>query len=180
MKLIETGFDGLVIIEPKVFGDARGYFMETWNKAAFAEVGIRYDFVQDNQSASVKDVLRGLHFQVPPHEQGKLVRVLSGSVLDVAVDLRKKSPTFGKPYSLVLTAASHRLLFIPPGFAHGFRTLEDDTVFAYKCTAIYHADSERTISWDDPDLAIDWGISTPILSVKDTQGVQFRDFDSPF
>ena len=180
MTIIETGFEGLLIVEPKVYGDGRGYFMETWNKYTFADAGIPYDFVQDNQSGSVKDVVRGLHFQVPPFEQGKLVRVLAGSVLDVVVDLRKKSATFGKAYSLIIKASSHSMLFIPPGFAHGFRTLEDNTVFAYKCTAPYHAASERTISWNDPNLAIDWGVKDPVLSAKDLQGMRFSDFDSPF
>ncbi len=180
MKILQTGFNGLLIIEPRVFRDERGYFFESWNQEAFAEVGLNFPFVQDNQSGSVKDVIRGLHFQVPPFEQGKLVRVVTGSVLDVAVDLRKAEPTFGMHFRMLLDAASGKMLYIPPGFAHGFRTLEDGTVFAYKCTKPYHANSDRVIRWNDPSLAIDWGIADPLVSEKDRQGPLFSMFENPF
>lgn len=180
MKIIQTGFNGLLIIEPRVFRDERGYFFESWNQEAFAEAGLNLPFVQDNQSGSVKDVIRGLHFQVPPYEQGKLVRVVTGSVLDVAVDLRKAEPTFGRHFRMVLDAASGKMLCIPPGFAHGFRTLEADTVFAYKCTKPYHAASDRVIRWNDPLLGIDWGIANPLVSEKDRHAQYYSEFDNPF
>lgn len=180
MKITPTGFNGLLIIEPRVFRDERGYFLESWNQEAYAGVGLNLPFVQDNQSGSAKGVIRGLHFQVPPHEQGKLVRVVAGSVLDVAVDLRKAEPTFGRHFRMVLDAASAKMLYIPPGFAHGFLTLEEDTVFAYKCTKPYHAASDRAIRWDDPALAIDWGIDDPVVSEKDRQAPSFGAFDNPF
>lgn len=180
MKIIQTGFNGLLIIEPGVYRDERGYFFESWNQGAFAEAGLNLPFVQDNQSGSVKNVIRGLHFQVPPYEQGKLVRVVTGSVLDVAVDLRKAEPTFGRHLCMVLDAASGKMLYIPPGFAHGFRTLEEDTVFAYKCTKPYHAASDRVIRWNDPLLGIDWGIADPLLSEKDRHAQYYSEFDNPF
>jgi dTDP-4-dehydrorhamnose 3,5-epimerase len=180
MKVTETPFEGLFIIEPSVFEDDRGYFFESWNQKRFQESGLEADFVQDNQSMSSAHVLRGLHFQLPPWEQGKLIRVLQGSVLDVAVDLRKNQPTFGKHFSLVMTEKQKNMLWIPPGFAHGFLTLEDNTVFFYKCTQFYNRESDSGIAWNDPDLGIDWGINNPVVSEKDQNAMRFRDFNSPF
>lgn len=167
MRIITTPIEGLLEIEPTVFQDARGYFFESWNEQKFRAVGLDFRFVQDNESCSEKGVLRGLHFQVAPHAQGKLVRVVRGAVLDVAVDIRPTSATFGKHYALVLSAENKKQFWIPPGFAHGFLTLEDNTIFAYKCTDYYHKDSERSLLWNDPALGIDWGIANPILSDKD-------------
>jgi dTDP-4-dehydrorhamnose 3,5-epimerase len=180
LTVTKTNFRHLLIIEPRIFHDERGYFFESWNQQEFAREGIPDIFIQDNQSGSAKNVIRGLHFQVPPHEQGKLVRTLAGSVLDIVVDLRKDEPTYGQYFTLVMKASDHNMLFIPPGFAHGFLTLEDHTIFAYKCTKSYHAASERSIRWDDPDLAIDWGVDAPILSEKDRKAGYFKDFKSPF
>lgn len=164
----QASIPGLFLVQPKVFGDARGYFLETWSERDFATAGIKADFVQDNQSKSMKGVLRGLHFQ-KTHPQGKLIRVVSGSVFDVAVDLRGGSPTFGKWHAATLSAVSHNQFFIPPGFAHGFLTLEDDTVFIYKCTDFYHPEDEGGIIWDDPVLGIEWpDLGLPLsLSAKD-------------
>ncbi|TVQ87784.1 MAG: dTDP-4-dehydrorhamnose 3,5-epimerase [Bacteroidetes bacterium] len=180
MKVNETGFRGLYLIEPDVFADARGYFFESWNKERFTRYGLELDFVQDNESMSGANVLRGLHFQLPPWEQGKLVRVIRGSALDVVVDLRKNESTFGKNYKVVLSAEEKKLLWIPPGFAHGFLTLKDNTIFSYKCTQLYNRKSEMALAWNDPDLAIDWGISDPIVSEKDKSAGSFRNFNSPF
>lgn len=180
MEIIKSGFDGLYVIEPKVFQDKRGYFYETWNKEAFTASGLDMEFVQDNQSLSGAGVLRGLHFQLPPWEQGKLVRVISGSVLDVVVDLRKNQPTFGKHFKCILDANKKNMLWIPPGFAHGFLTLEDETVFFYKCSQIYNKESERAILWNDTDLAVDWGNLSPIVSDKDSSACSFKSFESPF
>jgi len=180
MQIETTPFEGLLIIRPQVFGDERGYFFESWNEGSFRKAGIDVPFRQDNQSASIKDVVRGLHFQTPPYEQGKLIRVISGAVLDVVVDLRRGQPTFGQHFKLVLDDRTKLMLFIPSGFAHGFKTLEDNTVFFYKCTQIYQRDYDSTLRWNDPDLNIDWEISDPILSKKDQQAPFFRDFVSPF
>lgn len=180
MEITQTGVDGLLIIQPKVFADPRGYFYESYNKANFEKAGIYEDFVQDNQSLSQKGVLRGLHFQNPPHAQGKLVRVIKGSVLDVAVDIRKKSATYGKVITIELSESNHTQFYIPPGFAHGFLTLEDNTIFSYKCTRYYDKPSEGCILWNDADLAIEWGTTTPLLSEKDREGLPFREFISNF
>jgi dTDP-4-dehydrorhamnose 3,5-epimerase len=180
MKLIKTQLDGLLIIDPDVFRDERGYFFESFNSSKFLNIGLDLNFVQDNESKSGKNVLRGLHFQVPPFEQGKLVRVVKGAVLDVAVDLRKNSPTYGKWEGVELSEQNKRMYWIPPGFAHGFLTLEDDTVFFYKCTAVYNKESERSIAWNDPDLMIHWGISYPVLSERDKISPAFSTFVSPF
>ncbi len=180
MEVINTKIPDLYIIKPRVFEDDRGYFFESYNKETFLRMGIDQNFVQDNESKSAKGVLRGLHFQKPPFTQGKLVRVMRGSVLDVAVDLRKASPTYGKWASVELTQDNKWMYWVPPGFAHGFVTLEDDTVFFYKCTNVYNKASEGSIRWDDPDLNIDWGIKNPILSEKDKVAPLFKDFDSPF
>ncbi|MEC7752925.1 MAG: dTDP-4-dehydrorhamnose 3,5-epimerase [Bacteroidota bacterium] len=166
MKIIETGFDGLYELEPNVFGDKRGYFFESYRRELYQELGIRKDFVQDNESFSVKGTLRGLHFQKPPHAQAKLVRVIHGKVLDIALDIRKDSPTYGKHHTVLLEAERHNMFLIPAGFAHGFVALED-SVFFYKCSNYYHKESEGGILWNDTSLGIDWGISNPIVSEKD-------------
>lgn len=180
MEIIKTKIEGLLIIKPQVFTDARGYFYESFNKDNFKTHGIDFGFVQDNESKSQKNVLRGLHFQNPPFAQGKLVRVIKGSVLDVAVDIRKNSATYGQWESVKLTEENKLMYWIPPGFAHGFITLEDDTIFSYKCTNGYNKDSEGSIQWDDTSLNIDWGIENPILSEKDMQGPAFDGFLSEF
>ena len=176
MNIIETALPGVLIIEPRVFGDARGFFMETWNAGAFAAAGLDLAFVQDNHSRSQKGVLRGLHFQ-NPGPQGKLVRVTSGAVFDVAVDLRASSPTFGRWTGVELSSDNKRMFWVPEGFAHGFLTLEDNTDFLYKCTAPYAPHSEHTLAWDDPAVGIDWpdlGMA-PIISDKDTCGASLAD-----
>lgn len=180
MKVQQTAFEGLYIIQPSVFEDKRGYFFESWNQRKFRDQRLDFDFVQDNQSLSAANVLRGLHFQVPPWEQGKLVQVIRGSALDVVVDLRKGQPTFGKNFKLVISAREKNMLWIPPGFAHGFLTLEDNTLFFYKCTQLYNKESERAILWNDPMLDIDWGIENPVVSDKDNAAMMFSDFISPF
>lgn len=180
MEIIKTKIPDLLIVKPIVFEDNRGYFFESYNKEKFLKEGIDQNFVQDNESKSMKGVLRGLHFQAPPFAQGKLVRVMKGAVLDVAVDIRKNAPTYGQWASIVLTESNKMMYWVPPGFAHGFVTLEDNTVFFYKCTNVYNKNSEGSIRWNDPDLNIDWGISDPILSEKDTLSPMFRDFVSPF
>lgn len=180
MELIKTSIDGLLIIKPDVFKDDRGYFYESYNKERFAKAGLMMDFVQDNESKSDKGVLRGLHFQKPPFAQGKLVRVIKGSVMDVAVDLRKDSPTYGKWESVVLTEENKLQFWIPEGFAHGFVALEDNTIFNYKCTNVYNKESEGSILWNDPDININWNIDNPILSEKDKISPLFKNFESPF
>lgn len=170
IKVIETAIDGLLIIEPQVFGDSRGYFMETYNQEAFAKAGLHMQFVQDNQSMSKKGVLRGLHLQTK-FSQGKLVRVISGSVYDVGVDLRKGSPTYGKHVGVVLSGENKRMFYVPEGFAHGFLVLSDEAVFTYKCTQIYHPEYDAGIIYDDPEIGVDWpadGIDV-ILSDKDKE-----------
>ena len=180
MEVIKTRIPDLYVIKPKVFEDHRGYFFESYNKEVFLRNGIDQNFVQDNESMSGKGVLRGLHFQKPPFTQGKLVRVMRGSVLDVAVDLRKKSPTYGEWVSVVLSQENKWMYWIPPGFAHGFVTLEDHTIFFYKCTNVYNKESEGAIAWNDSDLNIDWKISDPILAAKDKAAPFFKGFESPF
>lgn len=177
MEVMKTPLEGLLVIKPRIFGDERGHFLETFNERAFAQAtGTDTHFVQDNESLSKAGVLRGLHFQVAPHEQGKLVHVVRGAVLDVCVDIRPQSPTFGQHVKVRLDSGSKTMLWIPPGFAHGFVVLEADAVFAYKCTAFYHPQAERTLLWNDPDLAIDWGIAAPVVSAKDAEGMLFRTF----
>ena len=181
MKVLDTPIDGLVLIEPPVFGDHRGYFLESYNSDRFRSVGIDAEFVQDNESCSSAGVLRGLHFQHPPHAQGKLVRVIRGKVWDVAVDIRKGSPTYGAHFGVELSGENKRQLWIPPGFAHGFYTLEDNTIFAYKCSALYHKESEEAILWKDADLHINWPLQgTPLVSEKDEQATPFSRFVTPF
>lgn len=164
-KRVETGIKDLIVIEPTVFGDNRGFFMESYSKKDFSEIGMNIEFVQDNHSKSKKGVLRGLHFQTQ-HVQGKLVRVTAGAVLDVAVDLRKDSPTFGKHYLVELTADNKKMFYIPPGFAHGFLTLEDNTEFQYKCTDYYAPEFDSGVLWNDSDIGIEWSFEKYGLSVE--------------
>lgn len=177
MNVIKTDIDGLVIIEPRVFGDSRGYFFESFSERDFKREVADVDFVQDNESRSVYGVVRGLHFQKPPHSQSKLVRVVKGRVLDVAVDLRKGSPTFGRHAAIELSEDNHRQVFIPRGFAHGFSVLSDEVVFQYKCDNYYAPQSEGAVAWNDPDLAIDWKVPDDevILSEKDGKHPRLKD-----
>lgn len=174
MKLTPTSIPDLAIIEPKVFGDARGFFMESWNRKTFSALGLDLDFVQDNHSRSRKGVLRGLHYQL--HQpQGKLVRVTSGAVFDVAVDLRRASPTFGRWEGVELSAENHRMLWVPPGFAHGFLVLSDSADFLYKTTEYYAPEHERCVLWNDPEIGIQWPLEgDPALSAKDQVGTPLR------
>ena len=179
--IVETNhIQGLLVIKPELFEDSRGYFFESYNQEKFRQLGIDVTFLQDNESKSGKNVLRGLHFQVPPYQQGKLVRVIKGAVLDVAVDLRKSSPTYGEWASIELSEKNKWMYWIPAGFAHGFLTLEENTVFFYKCTQVYHKESEAGISWNDPSLNIKWEIENPMVSEKDKTAGKFSDFVSPF
>lgn len=182
MKRIETALPGVVIIEPQVFGDKRGYFMETYNQKAFAELGIDTVFVQDNQSYSAqKGILRGIHFQNAPYSQAKLVRVTRGAVLDVAVDLRKGSPTYRKWVAVELSAENKRMLYIPRGFGHGFRTLTDDVEFCYKVDNLYSKECDRGIRFDDPAIGVQWGeVVRELLSAKDTTSPLLEDSDCNF
>jgi dTDP-4-dehydrorhamnose 3,5-epimerase len=180
MNIIKTSLPGLLLIEPGLFGDERGYFFESYNQRVFAEAGLDMVFMQDNESCSGKGVLRGLHFQEPPFEQGKLVRVARGSVLDVSVDIRRGSPTYGKYAAFQLTGGNKHMLWIPPGFAHGFLTLEDETIFLYKCTNVYNRGSENAVRWNDPVLDIQWGIEDPVVSEKDHSAPLFDQLQSPF
>ena len=182
MKITKLNIEGLLVLEPRVFGDDRGYFFESFNQDAFnSAVGESVVFCQDNESFSTKNVLRGLHFQKPPFGQGKLVRVTQGSVLDVAVDLRKNSPTYGHYEKVVLSAENKKQFWVPAGFAHGFLTLEEDTQFNYKCTNFYNKESEGGLNWNDPVLGIDWANSAPpLLSEKDQVTIDFNAFNSPF
>jgi dTDP-4-dehydrorhamnose 3,5-epimerase len=174
MTVTSFDIDGLLLIDPKVFSDERGYFLETFNELKYKEIlGGQYTFVQDNLSLSANGVLRGLHFQNEPYAQGKLVQVIKGKVLDVAVDIRKDSPTYGQYQSVELSDTNHFQFWIPPGFAHGFLTLEENTLFSYKCTQYYSPENERTIYWNDETIEINWGIDLPIVSKKDTLGEKF-------
>ncbi|MDZ5456543.1 dTDP-4-dehydrorhamnose 3,5-epimerase [Azohydromonas lata] len=178
MNVIKTALEGVLILEPKVFGDERGFFMESFNQRAFDEaVGHHVDFVQDNHSRSSRGVLRGLHFQLPPHAQGKLVRVTQGSVFDVAVDMRKSSPTFGRWVGVELTGTNHRQFWIPPGFAHGFVVTSDSADFLYKTTDYYAPQAEGALRWDDPTVGVQWPLQdlTPLLSPKDAQAPLLAD-----
>lgn len=176
MNIIECNIPGPLIIEPDVFGDDRGFFLEAWNAVEFAQAGLDWTFVQDNHSRSQKGVLRGMHFQ-NPSPQGKLVRVVAGAVFDAVVDLRRSSPTFGRWTGVVLSAQNKRMFWVPEGFAHGFLTLEDDTDFLYKCTALYAPSHEASLAWDDPTVGIDWPLDgiAPQLSAKDAAGVHLAD-----
>lgn len=180
MQVIATTIPDLLVIQPKIFEDPRGYFYESYNKSNFAEHNIHVEFVQDNQSLSQKGVLRGLHFQNNPHAQGKLVRVITGAVFDVAVDIRKSSPTYGKWFGMELTEENKTMMYIPEGFAHGFATLRDNTIFSYKCTNFYNKASEDCLLWNDPDIGINWNIENPLLSEKDLQGKRIKNFETLF
>lgn len=179
MNIIETDLPGVLIVEPKVFGDARGYFFESWNQAAYEAAGITNKWVQDNESSSRFGVLRGLHYQAAPYTQAKIVRAIVGAVLDVAVDIRKGSPTYGKHVAVELSAENKRQLYIPRGFAHGFAVLSEEAVFAYKCDNIYMPSAECGIMFNDPDLAIDWRIAPDhfLLSEKDKKHPLLADID---
>lgn len=181
MKTEKTILDGVLIIEPSAFADERGFFMETFQEKRYQEaLGITDHFVQDNLNFSKKGVLRGLHYQAPPMAQGKLVSVLRGRVLDVAVDMRDGSSTYGQHVMVELSALNHRQLWIPQGFAHGFVVLEDDTLFSYKCTNIYSKEHDRGVFWNDPALGIEWGVENPIVSEKDQKHPLFADIPKEF
>lgn len=181
MEVIKCEIDGLLEFQPQIFSDERGYFFESFNEQKFRDLtGLSLNFVQDNESLSSKNVLRGLHFQAPPFDQGKLVRVTAGSVIDVAVDIRINSKTYGKWHAVVLSAENKKQFWIPPGFAHGFLSLEENTRFLYKCTNYYHPRSEGTILWNDKKLGINWTNLSPIVSSKDKEGENFITFVSPF
>lgn len=175
MNVTATALPGVLLLEPKVFRDERGYFLESWSEERYATAGVPARFVQDNLSYSRGGVLRGLHFQ-EPHPQGKLVSVLRGEVFDVAVDVRVGSPTFGRWVGHVLSAENAHQLYVPGGFAHGFVVLSDDALFAYRCTEYYHPEAERTLLWNDPELGIEWPGERPVLSAKDGAGRRLRDF----
>ena len=179
MEVIKTNIEGVVIIEPRIFRDERGYFFESFSQREFQEKVCNTVFVQDNESKSRYGVLRGLHFQKPPYAQSKLVRVIKGAVLDVAVDIRKGSPTFGQHVAVELTEDNHRQFFIPRGFAHGFSVLTDEVIFQYKCDNFYAPQSEGALAWDDPDLGIDWRLPAEkvILSEKDRHHSRLKDAD---
>lgn len=182
MNVIKTPIEGLLIIEPRVFHDARGYFVETYNEQRYREAGVDAAFVQDNQSCSTYAVVRGLHFQKPPYTQAKLVSCTKGRVLDVAVDLRKESPTYGKWYAVELSEENHRQFYIPRGFAHGFSVLSEQAVFTYKCDNLYHPEAEGGLLLSDPDVAIEWQVPEEmrVISEKDTKHPLFKDLVSPF
>ncbi len=175
MNVKETKLAGVLVLEPDVFSDERGFFLETWNSASYENAGIEGPFVQDNVSFSKRGVLRGLHFQYS-QSQGKLIQILSGGVVDIVVDIRKGSPTFSQWVSEELSDANHRQMYIPPGFAHGFCVISDTAVFSYKCTDYYNPATENGIIWNDPDLNIDWPIKEPILSPKDKEYPRLKDF----
>jgi dTDP-4-dehydrorhamnose 3,5-epimerase len=177
LEILNTPIEDLIVLKPDVFADERGDFFETYNKNPFTAAGIADEFVQDNQSRSAKNVLRGLHFQDVPFEQGKLVRVVRGEALDVAVDIRKNSKTYLKHYSVLLTGENNLMLWIPPGFAHGFLSLMDDTLVCYKCTQFYNKQSEKGIRWNDEQIGIDWGIRNPVLSEKDSVLPLIKDLE---
>lgn len=176
MRFVPSEIPDVLLIEPQVFGDSRGFFMETWHAAKFAAAGLDCNFVQDNHSKSVQGTLRGLHYQIRK-PQGKLVRVISGEVFDVAVDLRKSSPFFGRWVGEVLSAENKKMLWVPPGFGHGFYVLSPEAEFVYKCTELYAPEDERCIRWDDPELAVAWPLlgQTPLLSAKDLAGVSLAE-----
>ena len=182
MEVVETNIEGVIIIEPRIFKDDRGYFFESFSQREFEEKVCKTTFVQDNESKSSYGVLRGLHFQKPPFAQSKLVRVIKGAVLDVAVDIRKGSPTFGQYVSVELTGDNHRQFFIPRGFAHGFSVLSEEVIFQYKCDNFYSPQSEGAIAWNDPDLNIDWRIPIEevVLSEKDSKHPKLKDLQSVF
>ncbi len=180
MEVIKTNIDGLLIIKPDVFGDDRGYFFETYSKRKYAEYGIEEDFVQDNISKSLRGTIRGLHYQVGDKAQGKLCHVIKGKVLDVAVDIRFDSPTFGQYFSIELTGEDKTQMWIPPGFAHGFSVLSDEVLFVYKCTNYYSKPDERAILYNDPQLNIDWKVENPIVSEKDLKAKLINEIQADF
>ncbi len=180
MQIIKTSIQDVILIEPQVFGDERGYFFESFRADVLKSAGIELGFIQDNQSKSKKGILRGLHFQAPPFDQGKLVRVITGAVLDVALDIRRGSASYGQHVSAILSEKNKHMMWVPPGFAHGFLTLEEDTVFNYKCTQYYNREAESAIFWNSDSLNIDWGVDEPMLSEKDQNATRFEDFTSPF
>lgn len=180
MEIVKTRLKDLVILKPRVFSDERGYFFESYNQKLFEGAGLHLNFVQDNQSLSQQGVLRGLHFQNQPHAQGKLVRVITGAVYDVAVDIRKDSSTYGEWFGVELTEDNKWMMYVPEGFAHGFLTLKNNTIFSYKCTNFYNKESEDCILWNDPDLNIEWKVKDPLLSAKDLEGKSFKNFVSLF
>lgn len=180
MEIIKTDIKGLLIIKPKVFGDERGYFFESFNEINYQKAGINFCFVQDNISKSKKNTVRGLHYQVGDYAQGKLCKVIYGKVLDVAVDIRFGSPTFGKYFSSELSEENHAQLWIPPGFAHGFSVLSDEAIFSYKCTKLYSKADERAILFNDPDLNINWKVNNPIVSEKDFKANLFKKIEKDF
>ncbi len=177
---IETHLNGVLHIKPRVHQDHRGHFFESFRKDSLEEFGADLEFVQDNQSLSQKNILRGLHFQAPPYAQGKLVRVIQGAVRDVVLDIRKSSSTFGKYRYFDLSGENFEMVYVPPGFAHGFVTLENSTIFTYKCTQYYNPNSEGGVLWNSPELNIPWGIDNPVLSQKDEVLPPFGEFQSPF
>lgn len=180
MEITKTEIEGLLILQPKIWRDERGYFFESFREDVFKKLNLDLNFVQDNQSLSQKGTIRGLHFQKAPYEQGKLVRVIQGKVLDVALDIRKNSATYGKYYAIELSAENQTQFFIPPGFAHGFSTLEDNTIFCYKCTNYYDKSSEGGVLYNDPALGIDWKVEGLFVSEKDKELPVLKDFVSPF
>ena len=180
MKVTKTEIHGLLIVQPDVFTDSRGFFFESYNKKKYEESGIPNDFVQDNISKSKKGTVRGLHYQIGKFTQGKLCQVIEGEVLDVAVDIRFNSPTFGKHYSLILNSELKNQLWIPPGFAHGFSVLSDEAIFSYKCSNYYSKKHERSIIYNDPDLNIDWKVEKPIVSEKDLKAKRFKEIEKDF
>ena len=180
MKVFKTEIEGLLIIEPEIFEDDRGYFFESFNEQKYAEIGMTEKFMQDNQSCSQKGTIRGLHYQVGEFAQGKLVRVVSGRVIDYAVDIRFGSPTFGKYVAVELSVENHKQFWIPAGFAHGFEALEDNTVLQYKCTNFYSKQHERGIIYNDPEIAVDWKAQNPIVSVKDRELMFLKNIKDDF
>jgi dTDP-4-dehydrorhamnose 3,5-epimerase len=181
MTIEKTPFRNLLLLTPKIFQDERGYFYESFNEALFRiETGLNITFVQDNESKSSKGVLRGLHFQLPPKTQAKLIRVVKGAVLDVVVDLRQTEPTFGKHYSVMLSEENKLQFFVPEGFAHGFVALEDNTIFSYKCSNYYSKEHDRSLLWNDPQLNIQWEIDQPLVSEKDQMAEHFADVPKVF
>lgn len=180
MIIENTNIPGLLLIKPQIYGDSRGYFLESYNSKRYKEIGLKVEFLQDNISKSKKNTIRGLHYQIGDKAQGKLCMVISGKVLDVAVDIRVGSPTFGKHYSVELSEENHFQLWIPPGFAHGFSVLSDEATFSYKCTELYSRNHERAIIFNDQDLNINWLVDEPIVSEKDLQAKLFKEIDKDF
>ncbi len=177
---IESFLNGVLLLKPKVHQDHRGHFFESFRQDILRDNGVELDFIQDNQSLSNAGILRGLHFQAPPHAQGKLVRVIKGAVRDVVVDIRRQSPSYGQFACFDLSEDNFHAVYVPPGFAHGFLTLRDHTIFTYKCTDYYHPETEGGIKWDSPELDIPWNVENPVLSDKDLKLPQFSTFESPF